>query len=477
MLASTIFPKYTKKGMHMHFPNRIYGLEFEHGVQECDSSGSFHEEGAANDNFILHPLEDSVFNTTRMRRWHSNGSCSYIDTGGHPEHATAECLSIRDAVLYAKAGDAIMNKIFGRMLPSGNTMHLFKNNLALNEFLVHSMSYGCHENYHTSVQKLPVMRLIPLLITRQIIDGAGWFSKDNYILSQRALVMVRDISSNTLSERGIINDKDGSDTGPTPRHHIICGDSNILEFAMYLKLGTVALTLALIESDKVPQVPCLTPVMTMQLIAQSTDPFLPCIGVAATGQKSAYDVQVMYLEVAQRELESGSFDSEETEAELKHVALCWEQTLNAIYNRDISWMLGRLDHVTKKFLADREVARSKLTDPMEIFLMKKDIDLLYHDITPGSLPYRMNDAWPERRILTDAQIDRAVTEPPKNTRAYMRSRFIRRVIEQNNSAQNILNWEKCGFSGNDGESFYLPDPFQTESPEFEQFLALPPASL
>ncbi|MDZ4285481.1 MAG: proteasome accessory factor PafA2 family protein, partial [Candidatus Sungbacteria bacterium] len=283
----------------MHFPDRIYGLEFEHAVLERDPSGCFHESNLLDDNFILYPFENSIFSATRMRRWHTNGSCSYLDTGAHPEHATAECRSIRDAVLYAKAGDMIMNKIFNRKLSSGNTLHLFKNNLGLNQFLNHSLSYGCHENYHTSVEKLPMMRLIPLLITRQIIDGAGWWkhsvNEDDYILSQRALVMVHDISSKTLSDRGIINDKEASDTGPAPRHHIICGDSNILEFAMYLKLGTVSLTLALIESGNVPHVPCLTPVTTMQLIAQSTDPFLPCIGDSATGQKSAYETQVIYL--------------------------------------------------------------------------------------------------------------------------------------------------------------------------------------
>ncbi|MDZ4285902.1 MAG: proteasome accessory factor PafA2 family protein, partial [Candidatus Sungbacteria bacterium] len=162
---------------------------------------------------------------------------------------------------------------------------------------------------------------------------------------------------------------------------------------------------------------------------------------------------------------------------LKHVALCWEQTLNAIYDRDISWMLGRLDHVTKKYLGEREVAQSKLTDPMQIFLMKKDIDLLYHDITPGSLQYRMNTAWPDKRILTDAQIERAVIEPPKNTRAYMRSRFIRRAMAHKGAAQMILNWEKSGFSSNDGESFYMPDPFQTENAEFDKFLEAFPANL
>jgi len=464
----------------MHFPNRIYGLEFEHATLERDPSGSFHQKKNADDDFVLHPLQNSIFNATRMRRWHSNGSCSYMDTGGHPEHATAECMSIRDVVLYAKAGDALMNMIFDRKLPSGNTLHLFKNNLGLDDFLRYSYSFGCHENYHTFVENLPIMRLIPLLITRQIIDGAGWWErnsngKDCYLFSQRALVMEHDISPITLNKRGIINNKEVSDTGPAPRHHIICGDSNILEFAMYVKIGTVSLTLALIENGNVPHVPCLNPVATMQEIAHSADPFHPCVGDQAHDQKSAYDVQVMYLEAAQRELASGSFDSQDTEAELKHVALCWEQTLNAIYNRDIPWMLGRIDHVTKKYLGEREVARRNPANSFEAFLLKKDIDLLYHDITPGSLQYRMNTAWPDKRILTDGEIQHAVIEPPY-TRAQMRSRFIRRIIESRPLAQMIINWEKCGFSSNDGETFFMPDPFQSQSPAFDQFLAAFPTN-
>jgi len=314
-----------------------------------------------------------------------------------------------------------------------------------------------------------VMRLIPLLITRQIIDGAGWFGKDNYILSQRALVMVHDISSKTLSDRGIINDKDGSDTGPTPRHHIICGDSNILEFAMYLKLGTVALTLALIEGGKIPHVPCLTPVATMQLIAQSADPFLLCVGDQVTGQKSAYDVQVMYLEAARHELESGSFDSEETEAELKHVALCWEQTLNAIYTRDRAWMLGRLDHVTKKYLGEYQLRRSMPDDP---FSTLKDIETLYHGITDRTFQNRLNGAWSDRRLLHDEEVADAMINPPPHTRAICRSRYLNLLMSYGIKRCDYIDWSsfKNDITFPEKLVYDCPHPLIWNEEKFETFL-------
>ena len=468
----------------MHFPERIYGLEFEYGVMNQSQCGIFYESTEQEMlQSILRPLGDSVSGGfPRARIWHTNGSCSYVDTGSHPEHATAECLSVRDAIIYAKAGDILMNRIFACAYSPDKVTHLFKNNLAYNhDPLKGYVTFGCHENYHIASQSLSMHRLIPLLISRQIIDGAGWWHKNPlsddvcYALSQRGLIIESEISPSTIQNRGILNNKEVNDTGPAPRLHLILGDSNILEFAMYLKLGTVSLVLSLIENKKVPHIPCMDPVTALQKITLHGDPFDPCIGETDASRKSPFDIQTIYLQAAQKELMHGSFASEKTEAELKHIGLCWEQALNAIYNRDIPWMIGRFDHVTKKSMIDREVARNHITDSSEAFLFRKNLDIFYHDITHGAWQKRMNAAWPDKRIVTDAEIERAVTEPPINTRANMRSRFLKLAIEHNFAGSIGIDWAVCHLKHPE-TNFDLPDPFLYESSEFDAFLMQLPAS-
>lgn len=466
----------------MHFPDRIYGLEFEYGVMNRDMYGAFHSSGERQAlELITKPISNSIMSAIRTRLWHSNGSCSYVDTGNHPEHATAECLSVHDAVMYAKAGDILMNRIFARTIASGETMHLFKNNLALDNDTQRYLSFGCHENYHIANISLHVRGLVPFLITRQLIDGAGWWHQDplttdiSYSLSQRALVIEREMNTSTLQDRGILNNKETNDTGPAPRLHLILGDSNILEFAMYLKLGTTSLILALIEGNKVPRISLLDPVGILRNIALNGNPFNSCVGETLIHSKSPLEIQVIYLEAARKELSTGSFASEETEAELKHVALCWEQTLNAMYNQDNKWMLGRIDHVTKKYLADQEVIRKRITDPSEAFRLKKDFDIFYHNVTHTTLLDRMNKKWADRRIVTDAEIERAVIEPPHNTRAVLRSRFINMAVEHNLIGNISVDWPYCRSTKNTLANFNLPDPFVYESADFNDFLCSFPA--
>ena len=114
----------------MRFPDRIYGLEFEYGAMNQDARGVFSETKDLQPlSLIAKPINGSLYGLPRPRQWHINGSCSYVDTGYHPEHATAECRSVRDAVIQAKAGDILMNQIFARTFASGETIHLFKNNI------------------------------------------------------------------------------------------------------------------------------------------------------------------------------------------------------------------------------------------------------------------------------------------------------------------------------------------------------------
>ena len=232
---------------------RIYGIETEYGI-------TFSLKGQRR----LSPDEVSRFLFRKVVAWGrssnvflENGSRLYLDVGSHPEYATAECDSLVDAVAQDKAGESILRELVeyaqGQLSDEGirGDIYLFKNNTDST-----GNSYGCHENY--CIERIDdLSRLeqvfIPYLISRQIFTGAGKVVTNAkgtaYSMSQRAEHIWEAISSATTRSRPIINTRDEPHADPEKyrRLHVIVGDSNMSEFATYLKLGTAAVVLAMIE--------------------------------------------------------------------------------------------------------------------------------------------------------------------------------------------------------------------------------------
>ena len=467
----------------MHFPERVYGIENEFGVARIFPNGTFasvdKEQGYQRLDVILKRIPRSIFifGTGQKRLWHSNGSCTYIDTGEHPEHATPECMSIRDVVKYNKAGERLVAEVFDDPISDNGKLLLFKNNVGVDEKGNIFGEFGCHENYmlytNDSINPQKGFMLIPFLITRQIFDGAGWWTRNNeFCFSQRALSIQREFDAITINARPIINTRRSLDTGTRWRLHLIVGDSNILEFAMYLKIGTTALMLHLIEAEKIPRLKSENAVNAINAISLHYDPFEPLIDIENNGKKSAFDIQTIYLQAAQKELMHGSFASEKTEAELKHIGLCWEQALNAIYNRDIPWMIGRFDHVTKKYLCKQAMRYRKQENPRDIYSTLKDIDIFYHEIIVRKFQDRMNAAWPNRRLLNDKEIREAMSNPPTNTRAMCRGAYIDFLHDHpHHNTMATIEWASLKQTIETKEYvFNCPDPLEWNKEEFNLFM-------
>ena len=111
-----------------------------------------------------------------------NGARLYLDVGSHPEYATPECDSVPDVVVHDRAGERILEGLLvdaeKRLHDEGiaGEIYLFKNNTDSA-----GNSYGCHENYlvsrHGEFGRLADI-LIPFLVTRQLICGAGQGAAD-----------------------------------------------------------------------------------------------------------------------------------------------------------------------------------------------------------------------------------------------------------------------------------------------------------
>ena len=187
-----------------------------------------------------------------------NGSRLYLDVGSHPEYATAECDDLRTLIAHDKAGERILQDLVvdaeARLEEEGigGDIYLFKNNTDSA-----GNSYGCHENFliaRAGEFSRIADGLIPFLVTRQLIAGAGKVLQSprgaSYCLSQRADHIWEGVSSATTRSRPIINTRDEphADAERYRRLHVIVGDSNMCETTTLLKVGSAALVLEMIEA-------------------------------------------------------------------------------------------------------------------------------------------------------------------------------------------------------------------------------------
>ncbi|MFZ2164438.1 MAG: proteasome accessory factor PafA2 family protein, partial [Propionibacteriaceae bacterium] len=177
-----------------------------------------------------------------------NGGRLYLDVGSHPEYATAEAADLLTLLTHERAGDDLVAGLAARAVAEAEgdlDVRLFKNNAD-----THGNTYGSHENYQVSRDldyALLTEAMVPFLVTRQIICGAGALRSGRFVLGQRSAFLRDLVSPDTTKSRPLINTRDEplADPGRWRRLHVIAGDSNLGEATIALKWGA---TLAVLEA-------------------------------------------------------------------------------------------------------------------------------------------------------------------------------------------------------------------------------------
>jgi proteasome accessory factor A len=399
-----------------------------------------------------------------------NGARFYLDTGCHPEYATPECASPLDVTIYDKAGERILENLLqyaqGKVREEGfhGNLAIFKNNT---DFV--GNSYGCHENYlaeRTSDFYYMAEQLIPFLVTRQIFTGAGKVFRTRrgtvFHISQRAQHIRQKISGTTTNERSIINTRDEPHAIKEKyrRLHIIVGDSNMSEYTTYLKIGTTAIILEMIEDDFItPNFSLRNPVRAIKDISRD----LTCREQVPlnNGKKySALELQKEYLELAHR------YYSTRPKSEMVTDILDkWEDVLTKL-EEDPMQLHRKVDWVTKMNLLKAYGERTK--QPSETsgdrMLM---LDLQYHDIRRDKgLYYLLERKDKVDRLTTDEAIDKAMVDPPQNTRAKMRGELIKLAKMKRIPYDLDWNYIRIGYLLNLWVK--CNDPFQEENEKVTQ---------
>ena len=447
---------------------RIFGLENEYGVT-CTLRGQRR----------LSPDEVARYLFRRVVSWGrssnvflENGARLYLDVGSHPEYATPECDSILDLVAHDKAGERILEQLVqsaeARLREEGirGVVFLFKNNTDSA-----GNSYGCHENYLTSRRDdfaHYAEVLIPFLVSRQIYAGAGKVLQTArgamYCISQRAEHIWEGVSSATTRSRPIINTRDEphADAERYRRLHVIVGDSNMSEYATFLKVGATSILLRMLEDPGVVlrDMTLENPIRAIREISHDTT-LRRRVRLANGREASALEIQSEYLNRAKRYQETRGLSPLEDQA-----LAMWEHCLTGLESDP--WSLDReCDWVIKHHLIERYRSKNQipLTHPKVAL-----IDLQYHDVNrQRGLFYKMQNAGLVERTCTDEAIDTAVEQPPQTTRARLRGEFIRRAKERRRDF--TVDWVHLKLNDQAQRTVLCKDPFKSRDERVEKLIA------
>ena len=445
---------------------RIFGLENEYGVT-CTLRGQRR----------LSPDEVARYLFRRVVSWGrssnvflENGARLYLDVGSHPEFATPECDTLEDVVAHDKAGERILEGLVRgaeeRLEEEGirGQIFVFKNNTDSA-----GNSYGCHENYLVSRHKdfhRTVDVLIPFLVSRQIFLGAGKLTQTprgtSFSIAQRADHIWEGVSSATTRSRPIINTRDEphADAERYRRLHVIAGDSNMSEYATYVKVGTMVALLQMIERDVVFRDLTLeNPIRAIREVAHDTT----CrrkIRLANGRELSALDIQWEYLDRAMRFARSPGFPPQVQTAIDR-----WEHLLTGL-EKDPMTLDREVDWVIKNRLFERYADRRGLTmsDPRMSMM-----DLSYHDVdrTRG-LYYLLESKGMVDRVVTDEQVATAVRQPPQTTRARLRGAFIKAAKAQKRDF--TVDWVHLKLNDQAQRTVMCKDPFKAYDERVEKLI-------
>jgi len=361
----------------------------------------------------------------------TSGARLYVDHA-HPEYSTPEVTNPLDLVLWDKAGERVMELAAqrARALPGSAPIQLYKNNTDNK-----GASYGTHENY-LMARQTPfaeiVRHLTPFFVSRQVVCGAGrvGMGQDGrgagFQISQRADFFEVEVGLETTLKRPIINTRDEPHADPEKyrRLHVIIGDANLSEVSTYLKVGTTALVLAMIEDAWLTrnEVDLSVDGPVSALRAVSHDPSLQHRVVLRDGRRmTAVQLQLAYLEQARKYVEDKL--GADADPQTLDVLDRWESVLDRLASDPMS-LAGELDWVAKLSLLEGYRTREGLSwDAPKLQL----VDLQWSDVRQDKGLYnRLVARGSMRTLVTERQVQDAVTRPPVDTRAYFRGRCLQK---------------------------------------------------
>ncbi|POH73337.1 Pup--protein ligase [Arthrobacter glacialis] len=448
---------------------RIFGIETEFGV-------AYSAPGSR----PLSPEEVARYLFRKVVSWGRssnvflpNGSRLYLDVGSHPEYATAECDGIAQLIAHDRAGEAILNDLVheaqARLELEGynGQIFLFKNNVDSA-----GNSYGSHENYLIT-RKGEFNRLadilIPFLVTRQLISGAGKVlpaqQGGQYAFSQRADHIWEGVSSATTRSRPIINTRDEphADAELYRRLHVIVGDSNMSETTTMLKVGSVDLILRMVEAGSIMSDMRLeNPIRSIREISHDITGKHP-LKMADGRTMTAIQIQRHYLDKVSAFVRSHGAHHDL----VPRILDLWERTLDAVESENYSSIDTEIDWAIKAKLLGAYADRHNVTwgSPQVA-----QLDLRYHDISADRGLFNMLERrGAAAKVATAEEILAAVDTAPATTRAHLRGKFV--SAARDSGRDYTVDWVHLKLNDRSHQTILCKDPFKSSDERVDELIA------
>ncbi|HKY67078.1 MAG TPA: proteasome accessory factor PafA2 family protein, partial [Acidimicrobiales bacterium] len=285
-----------------------------------------------------------------------------------------------------------------------------------------------------------------------------------YCIAQRAEHIWEGVSSATTRSRPIINTRDEphADAERYRRLHVIVGDSNMSEYATFLKVGATSILLRMLEDPSfvLRDMTLENPIRAIREISHD----LTCkrtVRLANGREASALDIQTEYIERAKRYAETKGLSPLEEKA-----LAMWEYCLTGLesdpfkLDREVDWVIKH--KLIEAYGAKHDLP---LSHPKVAL-----IDLQYHDVNRDrGLFYRLQQRDMVERMTTDEAIDEAVETPPQTTRARLRGEFIRRAKER--KRDYTVDWVHLKLNDQAQRTVLCKDPFKARDERVERLIA------
>jgi proteasome accessory factor A len=399
----------------------------------------------------------------------ANGARLYVDHA-HPEYATPEAATAREAALWDKAGERVMAAAVAAAARAGRRLALYKNNTD-----GQGASYGTHENYLLP-RSLPWERLVagitPFLVTRQIFTGSGRVGlgprsqRAGFQLSQRAEFVEAEDGLETTLNRPIVNTRDEPHADPARwrRLHVIVGDATMMEVATYVRVGVTALMLRALASaddaDRLIEGTALaSPVAAFQQVSRDLG-VREKLALKGGGRARAVDIQRRCFDFVVATLGAGG-----DQAESADLLERWSGLLDGLV-ADPASVARQVEWVAKWQLLEGLRQRGALGwDAPKL----RAADLRWTDVDPAaSLFRRLETSGAVESLFAEAEIDWAVGHPPTSTRAYLKGEALRRFADQVAAA----GWDRLTLAWpGGGARIGLEDPWAGSRDRVEARLA------
>jgi proteasome accessory factor A len=295
--------------------------------------------------------------------------------------------------------------------------------------------------------------LTPFLCTRLVFTGDGHIEPDGQVrLSTKAAAIgavariyfddarkpLVDLKHAFVAPRSVLG-------GRRRRLHVMGSDSTMAETAEHLKLGATGLVLEWLEAGgDASDLALRDPIAALKTVA--ADPGLDAPLELRDGtRRTALEIQEEYLRRVRAHFKATGVVG----LDAWQVLADWERVLKLL-RHDREALVGEVDWITKQLLFDAALRRGAAGGTLDggapappVTLVLRKLDLKYHVLdSAAGYYYGLRAAGRARRLVTDAEVERAMSEPPAGTRARARGLAVQEAAALGLKGRVSWDWVK-----------------------------------